>query len=65
MKFVKNTYEVINLKEKKKDIKNDKNFFKQMNYEIAAEHGIIDNEEMKNNKKLKDWKKQNRKDKKS
>lgn len=53
------------MKDKKKDIKNDKNFFKQMNYEIATEHGIIDNEEMKNNKKLKDWKKQNRKDKKS
>ena len=28
-----------------------------MNYEIAAEHGIIDNEEMKNNKKLKEWRK--------
>ncbi len=43
------------MKENKKDKKNekmDKNFFKQMNYEIAAEHGIIDNEEMKENKKL-------------
>lgn len=29
-----------------------------MNYEIAAEHGIVDNEEMKNNKKLEDWTKE-------
>ena len=57
MKFVKNTYEVISLKGEKRNKKNDKNFFKQMNYEIAAEHGIIDNEEMKNNKKLKEWRK--------
>lgn len=41
----------------KKKNKMDENFFNQMNYEMAAEHGIIDNEEMKENKKLKDWKK--------
>ncbi len=32
-------------------------FFNQMNYEMAAEHGIVDNEEMKENKKLKNLKK--------
>lgn len=32
-------------KETKREI--SKNFFNQMNYEIAAEHGIVDNEEMK------------------
>mgnify|MGYP000908851052 FL=1 len=41
----------------KKKNKMDENFFNQMNYEMAAEHGIIDNEEMKENKKLKNWKK--------
>lgn len=44
---------MIVLKEKQKNKKNDKNFFKQMNYEIAAEHGITDNEDMKDNKKSK------------
>lgn len=44
---------MIVLKEKQKNKKNDKNFFKQMNYEIAAEHGITDNEDMKNSRKLK------------
>ena len=46
---------MIKVKENKKNKKNekmDKNFFKQMNYEIAAEHGIIENEEMKENKGL-------------
>ena len=43
--------------ENKKKKKIDENFFNQMNYEIAAEHGIVDNEEMKNNKKLKNWNK--------
>ncbi|NLW21905.1 MAG: hypothetical protein GXY88_01400 [Tissierellia bacterium] len=41
----------------------DKNFFKAMNYEIAAEHGIVNNEEMKENKKLKSWSKKGNKDK--
>ena len=27
-----------------------------MNYEIAAEHSAIDNEEMKDNRKLNSWK---------
>ncbi|NMA85796.1 MAG: hypothetical protein GX968_00560 [Tissierellia bacterium] len=42
----------------------DENFFNQMNYEMAAEHGIVDNEEMKENKKLKNLKKlrKNKKD---
>ena len=40
----------MNEKEKNRSI--DKNFFKEMNYEIAAENGVIDNEEMKNNKSL-------------
>lgn len=50
------------LKEKKKDKKNNKNFFKQMNYEIAGEHGIIDNEDMKNNRKLNNKDRQDQKD---
>ena len=58
---MKNTYEVIKLKRKYKDREIDKNFFKQMNYEIAAEHGIIDNEDMKNNIKLNDENKKNQK----
>ncbi|SHD77617.1 hypothetical protein [Schnuerera ultunensis] len=39
----------------------NESFFNQMNYEIAAEHGVVDNEEMKNNKKFKDWNKENKK----
>ncbi|WFA10132.1 hypothetical protein [Tissierella sp. Yu-01] len=39
------------MKEKKKN-NIDINFFKEMNYEIAGEHGILDNEDMKNNKEL-------------
>ncbi len=47
----KNTFEVISLKgNKEKNI--DSNFFKEMNYEIAGEHGVLDNEDMKNNKNL-------------
>lgn len=38
----------------------DSNFFKEMNYEIAGEHGVLDNEDMKNNKKLKDKSKLNK-----
>lgn len=49
------------MKDKKIERKIDENFFNQMNYEIAAEHGVIDNEEMKNNKKFKDWNKENKK----
>lgn len=30
----------------------DKNFFKAMNYELAGEIGVIDNEDMKNNRRL-------------
>lgn len=59
---MENTYEVIILKEKKNDKKNNKNFFKQMNYEIAGEHGIIDNEDMKNNRKLNNKDRQDQKD---
>lgn len=44
----KNIYEVMILKEKKKDI--DKNFFKAMNYELAGEIGVIDDEDMKKNR---------------
>lgn len=39
----------------------DKNFFKEMNYELAGEIGVLDNEDMQENKKL-DGK--NKKDKK-
>lgn len=39
--------------DKNKKDKKYENFFNQMNYEIAAEHGIVNNEEMKDNKKLK------------
>mgnify|MGYP000073380681 CR=1 FL=1 len=31
----------------------DKNFFKSMNYEIAEEHGIFNNEDMKNRRRFK------------
>lgn len=49
--------------EDKKKNKMDKSFFNQMNYEMAAEHGIVDNEEMKENKKLKNWEKHKKKKK--
>ena len=52
---------MIKLGDKRKDREIDKNFFKQMNYEIAAEHGVIDNEDMKNNRKLNDWERGNSK----
>ena len=52
------------MKDKKFERKIDGNFFNQMNYEIAAEHGVIDNEEMKNNKKFKDRNKEDEKSKK-
>lgn len=50
-------------KQNNKDI--DKNFFEAMNYEIAAENGVIDNEEMKSNKGLEEARKllENRKSK--
>lgn len=38
-------------KNKDKDIV-DKNLFKAMNYEFAGEIGVVDNEDMKNNRKL-------------
>ena len=45
------------LKEKDKEKKEkevvDKNFFNAMSYELAGEIGILDNEDMKKNKKLK------------
>ncbi len=43
------------LKEKDKEKKEvvDKNFFNAMSYELAGEIGILDNEDMKHNKKLK------------
>ena len=40
------------MKEKDNSKSIDKNLFKEMNYEIAAEHGVIDNEDMKNNRRL-------------
>ncbi len=50
--YVKNIYEVIEMKEKKNEEVFDKNLFKAMNYEYAGEMGIVDNEDMKNNRKL-------------
>lgn len=55
----KNTFEVISLKGKKEN-NIGSNFFKEMNYEIAGEHGVINNEEMKKNKKLEDKAKLNK-----
>ncbi|MDR7856984.1 hypothetical protein [Tissierella sp.] len=40
------------MKEKQSNEIVDKNFFKAMSYEMAGEMGIIDNEDMKNNKGL-------------
>lgn len=40
------------MKEKKNKEIVDKNFFKAMSYEMAGEIGILDNEDMKNNKML-------------
>lgn len=43
------------MKEKDKKQNNsivDKNFFNSMNYELAGEIGVIDNEDMINNKKV-------------
>ena len=37
-------------KEKQPKEKIDKNFFKAMNYELAGEIGVIDNEDMINNR---------------
>lgn len=52
------------LKEKKSKETMDKNFFKAMNYELAGEIGILDNEDMKKNKCLnsnpKDGEKENK-----
>lgn len=43
---------MIILKEKQRKEIVDKNFFKAMSYEIAGEIGVLDNEDMKNNRKL-------------
>ncbi len=40
------------MKEKQSKEIVDKNFFKAMSYEMAGEMGIVDNEDMKNNKGL-------------
>ena len=40
------------MKEKDNNLPIDENLFKAMNYEIAAEHGVIDNEDMKHNRRL-------------
>jgi hypothetical protein len=40
------------LKDKEKKEVVDKNFFNAMSYEFAGEIGILDNEDMKQNKKL-------------
>lgn len=50
--YVKTIYEVIILKEKECKETVDKNFFKAVSYELAGEIGVIDNEDMKNNRKL-------------
>lgn len=50
--IVNNIYEVKLMKDKDNSKPIDKNLFKEMNYEIAAEHGVIDNEDMKNNRRL-------------
>jgi len=40
------------MKEKENKEIVDKNFFKAMSYEMAGEIGILDNEDMKKNRKL-------------
>lgn len=50
--YRKNTYEVIRLKEKNNKEALDENFFRAMSYELAGEIGVLDNEDMKNNRKL-------------
>ena len=53
------------MRDKQDDKAIDKNFFKAMNYELAGEIGVIDNEEMKNNMKLVDEDNLTKQDKKS
>ncbi|AOT70717.1 hypothetical protein Gferi_14715 [Geosporobacter ferrireducens] len=48
----KNKYEVISVSKKHSDRTIDKNFFKEMNYELAGDIGAIDHEDMMHNKKL-------------
>lgn len=43
---------MIILKEKETKEIVDKNYFKAISYELAGEIGVIDNEDMKNNRKL-------------
>lgn len=42
------------MRKKSKGRKLDKNFFKEMNYELAGEIGVLDEDDMKKNRKLKD-----------
>lgn len=39
-------------KRKKQANKNDENLFREMSYELAGDIGAVDNEDMKNNRKL-------------
>jgi len=48
---------------KKKEHMDYKNFFNQMNHEMAEEHGIVNNEGRKKNKKLGNWAKLKKKKK--
>lgn len=40
------------MRKKSKGRKLDKNFFKEMNYELAGEIGVLDEDDMKKNRKL-------------
>jgi len=46
------TCEVMSMAKKNKERKIDNNFFKEMNYELAGEIGVLDDEDMKKNRKL-------------
>lgn len=50
--YRKTTYEVMTLKNKENKEIVDKNFFKAMSYELGGEIGVLDNEDMINNRKL-------------
>ncbi len=49
------------MKKKQNKVTSNKNFFKAMNYEMAGEIGVIDNEDMINNKKLNSTNRKNKK----
>lgn len=51
---------MVKKKKLRRDI--DQNFFREMNYELAGDIGIVDNEDMKNNTKLYTGKKAMKKD---